>query len=132
AIKASWAPNTLKGYSGAVDRYLRFCRQERIPSEERFPAPEVVLCAFAARALGRLAGGTARSWIAGLKAWHTAHDAPWLGGGRLQQVLKGVENLRPRESRKPQRGPVTREMLRQLHRKLRFESPLDTAVFAAA
>ncbi|EIN09231.1 hypothetical protein PUNSTDRAFT_29795, partial [Punctularia strigosozonata HHB-11173 SS5] len=126
------APGTLKGYSSVVNRYLQFCKLEHIPREDRFPAPEVVLCAFAARAVGRLAGGTARSWMAGLKAWHTAHDAPWLGGERLQQVLKGVENSRPRDSHKPPRKPITRDMLRQLHKKLRFDSPLDAAVFAAA
>ncbi|EIN03222.1 hypothetical protein PUNSTDRAFT_139758 [Punctularia strigosozonata HHB-11173 SS5] len=131
-IKAGWASSTLKGYSAVVERYIKFCVSERIPEVDQFPAQELALCAFVAKGAGQLAGGTARNWIAALKAWHTAQNAPWLGGTRLQYTVKGVENLRPKSSRKPARVPVTRDMLRCLHKTLNFESSFDSAVYAAA
>ncbi|EIN04279.1 hypothetical protein PUNSTDRAFT_23170, partial [Punctularia strigosozonata HHB-11173 SS5] len=131
-IRAGWAPNTLKGYGMVVEKFTQFCVAERIPVVDRFPAQEVVLCAFVATGSGQVAGSTARNWVAALKAWHIAQNAPWLGGTRLQYAVKGVENLRPKHSRKPARAPVTRDMLRCLHRALDFNSTFDSAVYAAA
>jgi hypothetical protein len=132
AIRGGWAPSTLKGYNGAVAQFLAFCDEESVLVKFRFPTSETVLCAFAASGLGRQAGSTVSNQLAGLKAWHAAWNAEWRGGRRLQYVLNGVEKMCPSSSRRNQRLPITREILRTLHRNLDLKTPFDAAVFAAA
>jgi hypothetical protein len=132
AIRGGWAPSTLKGYNGAVAQFLAFCDEEKVPVKFRFPTSETVLCAFAASGLGRRAGSTVRNQLAGLKAWHAAWNAEWNGRSRLQYILNGVEKMRPPSSMRNQRLPITKEMLRTLHKSLDFKTPFDAAVFAAA
>ena len=132
AICGSWANSTLKRYAGSIKQYIRFCDAERVPECFRFPADEFVLCAFAASSFGRHTGGTPRSRISALKAWHVAHNVEWKGSARLRYVLNGVHNFAPRSSRQAPRPPVTRRMLSQLLRRLDINSPLDGAVAACA
>ena len=56
-----------------------FCDEEHVPEHLRFPADEFVLCAFAASSFKKHAGGTPRSRITALKAWHAAHNVEWRG-----------------------------------------------------
>ena len=132
AIQGGWASTTLKRYTGAIKQYIRFCDAERIPENLRFPADEFVLCAFAASSFGRHAGGTPRSRLSALRAWHLTHNVEWKGSARLRYVLKGVHNFAPFSSRQAPRPPVTRHMLIQLVRGLDLSNPLDAAVAACA
>ncbi|EIN03379.1 hypothetical protein PUNSTDRAFT_23992, partial [Punctularia strigosozonata HHB-11173 SS5] len=126
------APSTLRGYNGAVNRFIRFCRNGKIHQRFWLPADELVLCAFAASSKGRHAGSTARNALAGLKAWHSAQNAEWKGGKRLNYILNGVENRRPALSHRPPRLPINRKMLRILRAGLDLTDSVDMAVFAAA
>ncbi|KAJ7061776.1 hypothetical protein C8F01DRAFT_1286843 [Mycena amicta] len=74
ALHHGWATSTATNYGYAVDRFLRFCDAENIPSHLRLPTDEFVLCAFAASGAGIHAGSTARNNIAALKAWHIAQN----------------------------------------------------------
>jgi hypothetical protein len=132
AIRGSWANSTLKRYTGTIKQYIRFCDAERIPERLRFPAHEFILCAFAASSFGRHAGGTPRSRLSALKAWHAAHNVEWNGSSRLRYVLNGVHNHAPGSSKRPPRPPITAKMLSQLVTKLDLNSPLDAAVAACA
>ncbi|KAJ7112064.1 hypothetical protein C8R43DRAFT_1138992 [Mycena crocata] len=132
AFRHAWAPGTLNNYGYAVDRFLAFCAQEKIPIRFQLPADEFVLCAFAASGAGIHAGSTARNNIAALKAWHVAQGQTWKGSSRLHYVLAGVENLAPETSKRPPRPPINAEMLRVLYNGLDFTYPRDVAIFAAA
>jgi hypothetical protein len=132
AIQGSLAHSTLKRYSGAIKRFIHFCNTEQIPDHLRFPADEFVLCAFAASSLGRHAGGTPRSRISALKAWHITHNMEWKGSARLRYVLNGVHNSAPRTSRRLPRPPINAMMLSQLVQNLDLNLPLDAAVAACA
>jgi hypothetical protein len=132
AIRGSWADSTLKRYTGTIKQYIKFCDTERVPERLRFPADEFILCAFAASSFGRHAGGTPRSRISALKAWHTTHNVEWRGSSRLRYVLNGVHNHAPGSSRRPPRPPITATMLSQLVTNLDLNSPLDAAVAACA
>jgi hypothetical protein len=132
AIQSGWADSTLKRYSGSIKQFIRFCDAERVPEHLRFPADEFVLCAFAASSFGKHAGGTPRSRLSALKAWHTTHNVKWNGSARLRFVLKGVRNCAPKSSRRPPRPPVNAKMLVQLVQNLDLNSPLDAAVAACA
>jgi hypothetical protein len=79
AIYGGWATTTLKRYTGTIKQYICFYDAERIPENLRFPADEFVLCAFAASSFGRHAGGTPRSRLSALRAWHLTHNVEWKG-----------------------------------------------------
>jgi hypothetical protein len=132
AIRGAWADSTMKRYTGAIKQYIRFCDAERVPEHLRFPSDEFILCAFAASSFGKHAGGTPRSRLSALKAWHVAHNVEWKGSARLRYVLNGVHNSAPRSSRRPPRPPITADMLVQLVGNLDLNSPFDAAVAACA
>jgi hypothetical protein len=132
AIQDGWANTTLRRYTGTIKQFIHFCDTERVPDHLRFPSDEFVLCAFAASSLGKHAGGTPRSRISALKAWHLAHNAEWKGSARLQFVLNGVHNRAPNSSRRPPRPPVSARMLSQLVETLDLNSPMDAAIAACA
>jgi hypothetical protein len=87
ALEHAWADSTIEKYSQSLEAYHRFCDKQVIPASFRLPASEELLCAFAASRVGEVAGGTARSAAAAVKAWHIIHDAPWKGGLRLRYTL---------------------------------------------
>lgn len=132
AIQSGWSDSTIRRYSGAIKQFIHFCDTERVPEHLRFPADEFVLCAFAASSLHRHAGGTPRSRLSALKAWHTSHNVEWKGSARLRYVLNGVHNLAPGTSRRPPRPPINSRMLSQLVENLDLSSPIDAAVAACA
>jgi hypothetical protein len=132
ALEHAWADSTIEKYSQNLEAYHCFCDKQEIPAPFRLPASEELLCAFAASRIGEVAGGTARSAAAAVKAWHIIHNATWKGGIRLRYTLKGIEKLTPSSSTHEERPPVTKEMVNQLERGLNLSNPEDTAVFAAA
>ena len=77
-------------------------------------------------------GGTSRSRLTALKAWHTSHNIEWKGSTRLRYVLNGVHNLAPSSSRRPPHTPINARMLSQLVEALNLSLPLDAAVAACA
>jgi hypothetical protein len=99
ALEHAWANSTATNYGYALNRFLKFCADEKIPSRLQLPADEFVLCAFAASGAGVHSGSTARNNVAALKAWHVAQNQEWQGGSRLHYVLAGVENLAPESSK---------------------------------
>jgi hypothetical protein len=132
AIQGGWANSTIKRYSGTIKQFIRFCDAERVPEHLRFPADEFVLCAFAASSFGKHAGGTPRSRLSALKAWHLAHNVEWKGSSRLRYVLNGVHNFAPGTSKRLLRPPINTRMLSQLVENLDLNSPLDAAIAACA
>jgi hypothetical protein len=111
AIRHAWADSTLQKYGQSLEAFHHFCSKEGISAEQRLPANEFLLCAFAASRVGEIAGSTARGAIAAVKAWHIIHDEEWQGGIRLRYTLRGVENLAPSKSKKDARPPITTDML---------------------
>ena len=132
AIQCSWADATIRRYSGAIKQFICFCDTERVPEHLRFPADEFILCAFATSSLQKHAGGTSRSRLTALKAWHTSHNVEWKGSTRLRYVLNGIHNLAPSSSRRPPRPPINARMLSQLVEALDLSLPLYAAVAACA
>ncbi|KAJ7717060.1 hypothetical protein DFH07DRAFT_861616 [Mycena maculata] len=56
AIQNAWAESTLKKYNQGLKAFLRFCDTEQINPDQRLPADEFLLCAFAASRAGEIAG----------------------------------------------------------------------------
>ena len=97
------------------------------PHQHAWPPP-----AFAASSLGKHAGGTPRSRLSALKAWHVMHNMEWRGSPWLCYVLNGVHNSAPGSLRRPPQPPINAVMLSQLVQNLDLNSPLDAAVAACA
>lgn len=131
-ISHSWATSTSKKYSNAVEHFFRFCDTLDIPIYSRLPSSEYLLCAFVAESAGKIAGGTISSKISGIRAWHTQNNQLWNGGQRLKAVLAGAEKMTPDSSRRPERPPVTIQMLSNLYNDLDHSNTLDIAVYFAA
>jgi hypothetical protein len=133
ALNNGWAHRTRKNHDGAYNRYTRFCDDHRIPARLRFPAHEAVLCAFAGHRMGQSSGAAARNDLAGVKAMHTRHNAPWPESARLSYIVHGVDEGRPASSIRPERLAVSYGMVRSATTRL---SPsvrsLDRAVRACA
>ncbi|CUA71572.1 Dynein heavy chain domain-containing protein 1 [Rhizoctonia solani] len=132
ALQHALALKTLTNYTSAVNRFLSWCNNNRVRARDRLPTAENVLSLYAASFAGTAAGTTAANAMSALKTWHVLNNAPWKGGPQLPLVLRGVSNLAPESSRRPERPGVTRQMLIQLHDHLDPNIPLHASVFAAA
>ncbi|KDN36645.1 hypothetical protein RSAG8_10687, partial [Rhizoctonia solani AG-8 WAC10335] len=132
ALNHALAPRTLSNYTSAVTRFTSWCDNNQVPVCDRFPATDSTLSRYAASFAGSAAGSTAANAISALKTWHALNGAPWNGGPQLPLVLRGVANLAPESSRRPERPGVSRDMLIQLYERLDHKNPLHAAVFAAA
>ena len=115
AIQGSWAESTLKRYTRTIKQFIHV--SSRWIRSLRF---------------GRHAGGTPRSCLSALKAWHATHNVEWKGSSRLCYVLNRVKNFAPGSSRRPPCPPVNSDMLVWLINSLDLSSPLDAAVAACA
>ncbi|KAG2346006.1 hypothetical protein BDR05DRAFT_868940, partial [Suillus weaverae] len=132
ALDSAWADSTQRKYCGTIENFLNFCDTERVPLNDRCPASEHLLCAFASSRMGSLDGATVHSHISALKAWHAYCNAPWKGSIRLKLVLNGVSNRALESSLKPLRPPVTCAMLVVLASHLNLTDPFDCCCLAAA
>lgn len=105
------APSTRSTYGAGILRFTQFCDLEDISEEDRMPASYSLLCAFLSSLAGKVSDSSMRSYLAGVRAWHVFHHAPWAGedpwvGLARSAVAKAGVHLR----RKP-RAPVSLEHL---------------------
>lgn len=131
-IRAAWKPSTQKKYSSAVRQFVDYCHINAIPTDEILPAPESLLCEFAASFAGRVAGKTVSAKCDGIRAWHIENGYAYHGGQQLEYVIKGVENHRPLSSFRPKRPPVSNDMLICLEKNLDSSSPSDRCIYFVA
>ncbi|KAF5366616.1 hypothetical protein D9758_009006 [Tetrapyrgos nigripes] len=115
AIAGSVKPETHCRQQQAVTEFAIWANDMGLHPDEVLPAPEAVLCEFAASFLGRLAGGTVKAKLSALKAWHTMLGFRWLRSDLLHKTLTGVDRQSPSSLHHPERPPVTRDMMRSLH-----------------
>ncbi|KAF5376126.1 hypothetical protein D9615_007677 [Tricholomella constricta] len=128
----AWMPSTKSRYAHAVSQFLDFCSSRDIAPWECLPAPEALLCSFAASFAGKLSGSTIRNKCSALRSWHIQNNAHWFGGTQLNYVLKGAENMRPIHSRVAPRCAVTKPMLDALTGDLNTTSPFDACMLFVA
>lgn len=131
-MEKGFARNTLVNYDSFVEKFHRFCDDNRIPQDQRLPASEPLLCAFAVSLATHVAGSSATGVFSGLKAWHMLNNTQWCGSARLQVFLRGVAALAPKSSSRDPRQPVTLDMIRMLFEELDLRDPLDVVIFAVA
>lgn len=127
--------STLQGYGAGLLRFHQFCDDESIPESSRVPASELLICGFAATAAFETRSLSAlNTYLAGLRAWHLAQSAPWLGTGSemLSMAKKGVAKSAPPSSKRAPRQPVTVAHMAALVKGLSIRDSFDIAVKAGA
>ncbi|KAF5381009.1 hypothetical protein D9615_003938 [Tricholomella constricta] len=131
-ISQAWRPSTASRYALAVSQFTDFCSAESVPLSYCLPASEDLLCAFASSLAGHNAGATIRNKCSALRGWHIQNNVPWFGGLQLSYTIKGAENMRPANSRRPERQAVSSEMLGALYSKLDLSCSFDICVLFVA
>lgn len=130
ALDGGIARSTAQKYDGAVREFNSFCDSEAVPLEQRLPASELLLCAFAARYVGLHAESTIRSSLLGLRSLHINHGFEWQGGPRLARVLRAARLHAPPSSKRPLRPPATAQLVAKIVIGLSLSDPFDAAVAA--
>ncbi|KAJ7652865.1 DNA breaking-rejoining enzyme [Mycena polygramma] len=124
--------DTRQAYGAGLLRYNQFCDREGIPEGRRMPASDILLGAFISDHSGQLSGKGIRNWLNGLRLWHIYNDAEWHGkDGWLPGIVKAADK-KGVPFKRPPRGPVTLDHLRELRRHLDLTKPRDAAIWAAA
>lgn len=117
-LAASTKSNTAIRKWKRVHHYLRWCTDGKFRASEVLPAPEWLLCEYAASFAGSVAGGTAQGYLSAVKSWHIRKGAGWKGGKNLRDMLQGVERQAPASSRREERLPVKESYITHLHNDL--------------
>jgi len=132
AIRGALAPNTRTTYAAGVMRFTQFCDRWDIDEEARMPASYALLCAFIGEYKGKQAGGTIRSWMAGIRGWHHANHAPWYGDDEWVHLARISANKEGTQHKRTVRAPVSIEHLVALRRAITLSDPFHAAVWAVA
>ncbi|KAJ7604314.1 hypothetical protein DFH06DRAFT_1391240 [Mycena polygramma] len=96
------------------------------------PASHFLLASFISDYVGTVGGGTVKSWMSGIKAWHDINGAPWFGEDRWVELARRTANKEGTAFKREQRGPVTIEHMIALRAALDLTKPFDAAVWAIA
>jgi hypothetical protein len=78
-IQSTHAPATKSTYGAGLLRFNQYCDEMHIPKVDRMPTPFILLVGFISTHKGKVSGGTIKSWLSTLKAWHDTWHAPWHG-----------------------------------------------------
>ncbi|KAJ6596278.1 DNA breaking-rejoining enzyme, partial [Mycena vulgaris] len=132
AITASSAGPTQSNYAAGILRFHQFCDTHSISEYARMPASHLLLAAFIANHTGKVGGGTVKSWMSGIKAWHDVNGAPWLRENRWVELARCMANKLGTAFKCAQRGPVTVQHMIALRAALNLSLPFDAAVWAIA
>jgi hypothetical protein len=108
---------TRRNDESRVHAYLQFCESLGICQEDAIPASYDLVAAWASSFAGRLSGKTVGTKISALKKLHVRLRHDW-SAGNLQQILKGIEEMRPTLSFCKKHAPITILMLLDIDKHL--------------
>ena len=131
-VQGAFAPSTRSTYAAGILRFNEFCDIWKVSEEARMPASPALLAAFVGQVRGRYAGGTVRTWLSGIRAWHVMHQADWHGDHEWVHNARISANKEGTLFKRPLRAPVSIEHLRVLHNALDLSDPLHAAIWAVA
>lgn len=131
-IRSALKAETVSTYAAGILRFTQFCDLWNIPENERMPASYALLSAFISAHIGKNAGATIKSWLSGIRAWHSTNHAPWHGDDDWVQLCRSVANREGTVHQKDTRPPVSSDHLLALYRTIDLNIPFHAAVWAAA
>ena len=128
--EAATSRSTQTKDASRLQEFFNFCNGLGIDNNNILPAKEDLLMAWAASYAGRLASRTVSAKLLAVRKEHERRYLIWQGGPLLRQLLKGIEEIRPTDSFRKKRAPVTIQMLEDLNKGLSRTSGLDICVRA--
>lgn len=131
-LLVSVEPKTRENYGSGLLRFHQFCDSLSVTEEQRMPASEILLAAFIAHWVGKVASTTADTWLAGIHFWHQLNNAPWNGSSLLRRSKTGLSKLVPESSKRTRRPPVTLDHMHALFNNLDLSNSFDSAVYCTA
>jgi hypothetical protein len=131
-LLGSYAPGTHDNYAAGLLRFHQFCDRHKISENARMPASHFLLAAFIAEHVGTVGGGTVKSWMSGVKAWHDVNSAPWEGDNCWVELARRTANKEGTAFRRDQRSPVTMEHMIALRAAMDLSIPFDAALWSCA
>ncbi|EEB89680.1 hypothetical protein MPER_12196 [Moniliophthora perniciosa FA553] len=132
AIEGGTTDSTKSTYAAGLLRFNQFCDHLKIPEEQRMPIDPILLSAFIGKYKGSRSGNTIKSWLAGLRAWHLANGAPWLGDDARVKWARKTANREGAHHRREARAPVSDTHMRVLQKGLDLKTPKGAAVWGCA
>ena len=87
-----WAKSTLTKYQDGLSYFYNYCDQQGIEHEFCMPTSEFLLCAFASASTRICSRVATQNDLSGIWAWHIINDEHYLGGTRLNYIVKGVHH----------------------------------------
>jgi hypothetical protein len=132
SIMGAFASSSRSTYGAGILRFNQFCDRWAIPESDRMPASYALLCAFIAEHKGSFAGGTIKSWLSGIRAFHLVNQAEWLGDNAWVKMARISANKEGSHHKHPRRAPVSIEHLLALSRVIILSNPFHAAIWAVA
>jgi hypothetical protein len=132
SIAGALAISSKSTYAAGLLRFNQFCDKWQISEGSRMPASYALLCAFIGNHKGLTSGGTIRSWLSGIRAWHLINHAPWFGDDKWVQMARVSANKEGSRHKRPLRAPVSIEHLLTLRRAITMTNSFHAALWAVA
>ncbi|ESK89149.1 tyrosine recombinase [Moniliophthora roreri MCA 2997] len=130
-LESSLEPSTASTYGAGLRHFYDFCDLMNIDEEKHMPADKTLITAFVGFFMGTKNGGTIKSWLSSLHAWHILNDAPWKDHDWLKLAHMSANKAGSHCKRDPQ-PPTTRKHLIILKHSLDLKKPQDAAIYACA
>ncbi|KAE9384888.1 hypothetical protein BT96DRAFT_1094218 [Gymnopus androsaceus JB14] len=96
------------------------------------PASEDLIIGFVGFHIGNVSGSSVKGWLAGLRAWHDLHGAPWPSDSRKIRFARMSLRIAGAHRKRPMRNPITIAHLLALYFGINFNIPFHCAVWAVA
>lgn len=130
-LEDAFAPTTRTTYGTGLGAFHDYCNLRGIEEGHRSPVNPTVLATFIADCIGTYGGSTIRNYVYGIRAWHIVHGIKWdLDNRELEALFKAGNKLAPKESRKKEKVPWTKEILTTICENLQTNDPRDAATLA--
>ena len=128
-LEDAFAPTTRATYGTGLGAFHDYCDLRNISEDHRAPIDPTVLSCFIAHCIGTYGGSTIRNYVYGIRAWHIVHGMRWeLIPNELEALFKAGNKLSPKESRKKEKKPWTKEILTIICKSLKLDDPKDAAI----
>ena len=104
-----WESGTRSGHGAGLLRFTEYCESRGIPEIHQFPLTDKLTVGFIGWAAGQLGQSAVRTWLAGLRAWHTVHGFQYIGEDsvHIRTTMTAIGKMAPLKSKRPPCMPVT-------------------------
>ncbi|KAJ3964946.1 hypothetical protein EV361DRAFT_811448 [Lentinula raphanica] len=119
-------------YGAGLLRWVQFCDEFKIPEHLRMPASDQLVIGFIGFWMGRVSGGTIKTWLSGIRGWHDFHEAAWPFDSRRIRFARQGAYTAGSHHRRARRNPISIQHMLALYSGLDHSIPYHCAIWAVA